>query len=125
MPRRLRQSRLSANDKGDNEVKPGAGHKSPGIYLTAEENPGKPQLRDHLMRALRPVIASNGIPYLQMTSVGSHSTPGREREEKKESLGTGRESDSFSYETSCNVYLLLLRQEDKSGQMTLNNLIHY
>ena len=33
-----RQSRLSANDKGDNEVKPGAVHRSPGIYLTAEES---------------------------------------------------------------------------------------
>ena len=31
------QSRLSANDKGGNWVKPGAGHRSPGIYLTGEE----------------------------------------------------------------------------------------
>ena len=32
-------SRLSANNKGDNEVVTEAVHKSPGIYFTAEENP--------------------------------------------------------------------------------------
>ena len=36
-----RVSRHSANDKIDNEVKPKAVHRSPGIYLTAEENPEK------------------------------------------------------------------------------------
>ena len=35
-----------ANDKGENEMIPGAVHRSPGICLTAEENPGKPQLGD-------------------------------------------------------------------------------
>ena len=44
LPRMCHQSRLRANDKGDNEKIPGAVHRSPGIYLTAEENPGKPQL---------------------------------------------------------------------------------
>ena len=33
-------SRLSANDKGNNEIIPGTKHRSPGIYLTAEEKPG-------------------------------------------------------------------------------------
>ena len=33
-----------ANDKGDNELILGAEHKSPGICLTAEETPRKPQL---------------------------------------------------------------------------------
>ena len=42
-PRVSRQSRLSAND---NELIPGAVHNSLGIYLIAEENPGKPQLGD-------------------------------------------------------------------------------
>ena len=42
-----------ANDKGDNvkmilEVV----HRSPGICLTAEENPRKPQLGDRLMKGL-------------------------------------------------------------------------
>ena len=41
-----------ANDMGDNEIIPGAVHRSPGIYLTAEGNPGKPQLADRLMKGL-------------------------------------------------------------------------
>ena len=56
---------MSANDKVGNEVR------SSGIYLTAEENSGKPQLGDHLMKAVHPVIASNGVPYLQMRLIGS------------------------------------------------------
>ena len=40
------------NDKGDNEMILGAVHSSPGICLTYEENPGKPQLGDRLMRRL-------------------------------------------------------------------------
>ena len=35
-----------ANDKGDNKMILGAVHSSPGICLTAEENPRKPQLGD-------------------------------------------------------------------------------
>ena len=35
---------VTSVDKGDNEMKPGVVHKSPIIYLTAEEKPGKPQL---------------------------------------------------------------------------------
>ena len=34
------------NDMGDNEMIRGAVHRSPGICLTAEENPRKPQLGD-------------------------------------------------------------------------------
>ena len=45
LPRVPRQSRLLANDKGDNEIIPGAVHRSPGIYLAAEKTPGKPQER--------------------------------------------------------------------------------
>ena len=45
-PRMLRQSRLSANDKGDNKMIPGTVHRSPDIYLKAEVNHGKPQLGD-------------------------------------------------------------------------------
>ena len=41
-----------ANDKGDNEMTLGAVHRSPGICLTAEENPRKPQLGDRLMKGL-------------------------------------------------------------------------
>ena len=59
-----------ANDKGDNEMILGAVHRSPGISLVSDEG------------AVRPFIASNGVPFLQMRSVGSHSTSGREREGK-------------------------------------------
>ena len=37
-----------ANDKGDNEMIPVAVHRC----LTSEENPGKPQLEDRLMKGL-------------------------------------------------------------------------
>jgi hypothetical protein len=41
-----------ANDNGDNEIIPGVVHRSPGICLTAEENPRKPQLGDRQMKGL-------------------------------------------------------------------------
>ena len=53
---------------------PGAVHISPGIYLTIEENPEKISARRPLMKAVRSAIASNGVTYLQMMSVGSYST---------------------------------------------------
>ena len=43
---------LVANDKGDNEMILGAVHRSPGICLTVEENPRKPQLGDRPMKGL-------------------------------------------------------------------------
>ena len=39
-----------ANDKGDNEMILGAVYRSPGICLTAEENPRKPQLGERQMK---------------------------------------------------------------------------
>ena len=68
-----RQSRLS----GDNEMIPGAVHISPSICLAIEENLGKPQLGNRQMKAVRPVIALNGVHYLQMRSVGSQGTQER------------------------------------------------
>ena len=53
---------------------PGAVYKSPGIYLTARRLP---------MIALRTVIVSNGVPYIQMRSAGAHSTSGRVKEGKR------------------------------------------
>ena len=41
-----------ANDKCGNEMILGAVLRSPGICLTAEENPRKPQLADRLMKGL-------------------------------------------------------------------------
>ena len=42
----------SLANKGDNEMIPEAVDRSPGICLTAEENPGKPQLGDRLLKGL-------------------------------------------------------------------------
>ena len=64
----------------------GAVHISPGICLTAEENPRKPQLGDRLMKAVRLVIASNEVPFLQMKSIRSHSTSGSEKEGMRSDL---------------------------------------
>ena len=55
-------SHLSANDKGDNQMKPRDGHISSGLYVKAEKNDGKTLLRP--MKAVRPVIDLNGVPYL-------------------------------------------------------------
>ena len=55
----------------------GTSHRSPGINRTAEENCENLQLGDRLMKVVRLAIASNGVPYVKMRSVGSHSTPGR------------------------------------------------
>ena len=59
--------------------------------LLAPYSRGKPQKtsarRPSDEGAMRPVIASNGVPYLQMRSVGSHSTSGREKEGIKERTG--------------------------------------
>ena len=75
--RKLAPSVMSVtNDKDDNKMIPGAVHRSLCISLMAEENHGKLQLEDRLMKGL---IASNGVPFLQMRSVGSHSTSGREK----------------------------------------------
>ena len=82
-----RVARQLANDKDDNEVKPGTVHRLSRISLTAEENPGKSQLGDRLMKAVRQAIVSNRVPCLQMRSVGSHCTSRRETEGKKERTG--------------------------------------
>ena len=73
LPQVPRQSRLSANDKGYIEMTLGAVIRYTGICLKAEEIPGKRQLGDRLMKDVRPFIASNGVSYLKMRSVGSLS----------------------------------------------------
>jgi hypothetical protein len=51
----------TSNDKGGNEMIPEAVHRSPGIHLMAEE---KEEILSHrLVMAVRPVIASSGVPY--------------------------------------------------------------
>jgi hypothetical protein len=49
----------------------------------AGENPRKPQLGDHLMQVVWPIITSNGMSHLQMASVRSHSTLGKEKEARR------------------------------------------
>ena len=89
LPQLSRQSRLSANDKDDSEMIPGAVPKSQGIFLAAEENPGKPQLGNRVMKAVRPAIASNGVSYLHLRSVESPSTSVREKVGEKGSASVG------------------------------------
>ena len=59
-PRVSHQSRLSANDKGYNELNSGSVYRSLDIYLTAAENPGKFQLGVRLLKTMGPYIASSG-----------------------------------------------------------------
>ena len=70
-----RQSRLSVNDKGNNEMIPKSVHRSPDIYLMVEENPGKSQLGDRPMKAVRSVLASDRIHYLHIINL-FHFSPG-------------------------------------------------
>ena len=63
-------------------------HRSPGICLTAEENHRKTSARRSSDEgAMRRVIASNVVPFLQMRLEGSHNTSRREKEGKKERMG--------------------------------------
>ena len=43
-------------------------------------------LVSYLMKAVQLISASNGVPYIQMTSVGSHSKSGRKKERGKGSI---------------------------------------
>ena len=60
-------SRLSAKDKDDNDIIPGAVHRFPGIYIIAEDNARKTSAKRSTMKVVRQVIASNGIPYFQIS----------------------------------------------------------
>ena len=74
---------LTANDIGDIDMIPGTVHRSPGIYLTTEENPAKPQLVERMMKAIRPVITSNGASFLLTRSTTSYSMSGGENDGKE------------------------------------------
>jgi hypothetical protein len=66
----------------------GAAHRSPGIYLTAEEYPRKPHLGERRMKGLcDQSLHQIGVFFLQMRSVRSHSTSGREKEIMKKRMG--------------------------------------
>ena len=94
-----------ANDKGekgDNEIILGAVYRSPGICLTAEEKPRKPQLGNRLMKGLYNQSSPKlGYLFLQMRSVGSQTMSGREKEGSKER--TGRNWWSRPVDTGSNM----------------------
>ena len=62
---------------------PGAAHRSPGICLTAEENPGKPQLGDRLMKGL----CDQSSPPNEVGRFVQHIRKGEGRQEGKDGLG--------------------------------------
>ena len=83
----LAPSVTSVADKGDNEMIPGTVHRSPGIYLTAEKNPGNHSYETVRLRGCATSHRLKWDPFLQMRLIGSHSTSGREKEGKKERNG--------------------------------------
>ena len=58
-------------------------HRTPEIFFMTEKNTGNPQLEERLMKAAKPVIASNGITYLKIRLVEPHSTQGGRKIERK------------------------------------------
>ena len=82
LPRMSRQ--LSVADRVDNEIIPGAVHRSPGVCLMPEETPGKPQLGDRLMKRL---FASNEVPFLHMRSVVLTARQEGRRKERRKGWG--------------------------------------
>ena len=62
LPRLSRQSRLSANDKGDNEMIPGTVHSLLAFALQLRKTP-ETSTRRPSMKAVRPVIISNEVLY--------------------------------------------------------------
>jgi hypothetical protein len=73
------------NDKGYNEMVPGLYTDPLAFALRLRKTRKTSARKPSDERAVRPVITSNGVPFLQMRSIGSHSTSGREKEGKKES----------------------------------------
>ena len=77
------------NDKDDNEMILGAVHRSPGIFLTAEENPRKPQLGDRLMKGLcdqsSPQMGS--LSSNEVGRISQHIKKGEEMKEGKDGVG--------------------------------------
>ena len=61
------------------------------------------------MNVLRPVIASNGVPYFKMISVGSQSTSEKEKEGKKKRFGRGLRSGGSNGIIKKRMYLPMLQ----------------
>ena len=77
--------RSVTNDKGDDEM-----ILCTDLLAFAKQQRKTPEIsarRPSDEGAVRPVIASNGVPFLQMRLVGPHSTSGKEKEGNKEGYG--------------------------------------
>ena len=77
-----RQSSLSDNNKGDNEKMMEVMHRSTGIFLMTEENSGKPQLGDRLIKVVLLVITPQ-IPANKFGTIAQHVKEGKGKEEGK------------------------------------------
>ena len=80
LPRVSCQSRLLANETGDNEMILGCYAEISSHLSYSWTKPRKISARKLSMKAVQPVAASNGVPYIKMTSIGWQSTSGREKE---------------------------------------------
>ena len=83
VPRESHLSHLSTYNKGDNEMTPRAVHRSPGIYFTAEENPGKPQLGETVDEgsANSHILKWGPLPPNEVGRITQHIRNGRGRKE--------------------------------------------
>ena len=71
-------------------------YRSPGIYLTAEENPGKPQLGD--------CVTSNRFkwglfPPNKVSRIAQHVRKGEGRKEEKDELGISLCKGEYNYQS--------------------------
>ena len=73
-----------ANDKGHNEITLGLCTDLLAFTLQLRKTSARGLFGEG---AVRPVIASNGVPFLKMRSVGSHITSGRKRKELRKGRG--------------------------------------
>ena len=84
LPRVSRQLLLSTNGNGDSEIIPGAIQRSQDIFVTAEENSGKPQLGD---RRWRLCLKWGALPPNEVGRIVQHVRKGEGKEDWKDECG--------------------------------------
>ena len=85
-------------------------HRSPGIFFTAEENPGKPQLGDHLMKGL----CDQSSPQMgSLSSKWGRQDRTAHQEGRSKELRKGRDIFPFPF-LFVKVYCNILLQHKKS-----------
>ena len=99
-----------ANDKGNNGMIPRAVHRSPPYR--------RGKTRKNSTRRPSDEWASHEVPYLQMRSVGSQSTSGKDKEGKRERTKYWLVSNKIYYSNHLWVWLLisLLKPYPQMGQ---------